>query len=105
MGIAPSASFSCNLYSELSIENLQREYQKNVAELIDFNFDKKSPLLYHNVIRQDYRQYVRQRMVDKHKQIKSVLLMYIRTRGLRPELQDPFHGWADIRQEDIDNIE
>ena len=41
----------------------------------------------------------------KHTEIKKVLKMYIKSRGLRPSLIDPFDGWADINDEIMEAIE
>ena len=46
---------------------MKKEYQKNVQEIMDNIYDKKSPLLYANPIRQDYREYAKNKLVEKHK--------------------------------------
>ena len=44
-------SFSCNIFEELSIDDLKKEYQKNVQVIMDYYYDRKSPLLYVNPIK------------------------------------------------------
>lgn len=63
------ASFSCNIYAELSIESLMSEYKKNLSELVDNKFSLKEPLLYKNPLasQQDYREYTKYRMILKNK--------------------------------------
>jgi PBP1b-binding outer membrane lipoprotein LpoB len=39
-------SFSTNIYAELSIENLKKEYNKTMLEILDFSVDKDRPIFF-----------------------------------------------------------
>ena len=95
-------SFSVNIFGEISIEHLRQEYQKNVAELCDFYVDRSDKLLYNNPIENDYRSLFRERLIFKHKEIKRMLMIYIKSRGLRPDIDDPNAGWATVRTIDLE---
>ena len=96
-------SFSTNLYDEISIDHLRQEYQKNVTELCDYYIDRSLSLNYANPLAYgDYRDFLRERLVAKHREIKKMLMSYIKTRGLRPDIDDPNAGWATVRSADIE---
>lgn len=89
-------SFSTNIYAELSIENLKKEYNKTMLEILDFSVDKDRPIFFQNPIKQDFRAYFRGRLLKKLNAIKTILKGHIKTRGLRPGLDDDrYCGWVD----------
>jgi len=73
-----------------------------VAELCDFYVDRSDKLLYNNPIENDYRALFRERLIFKHKEIKRMLMIYIKSRGLRPDIDDPNAGWATVRTIDLE---
>ena len=66
-------SFSTNIYEEISISSLHKEYNKTVYEILDYRVDKKKEMRYLNFIKEDYRANFRRRLLDKLKVIKLTL--------------------------------
>eukprot|EP00356_Strombidium_inclinatum_P014745 CAMPEP_0170497826 /NCGR_PEP_ID=MMETSP0208-20121228/25928_1 /TAXON_ID=197538 /ORGANISM="Strombidium inclinatum, Strain S3" /LENGTH=162 /DNA_ID=CAMNT_0010774771 /DNA_START=4085 /DNA_END=4569 /DNA_ORIENTATION=- len=88
-------SFSVNIYSEISIENLRKEYMKTVYEIIDYKINLRNEALFTHLMEADYRGEFRKRLKEKMKTVKLVLRDHIKARGLRPEFEgDVFRGWA-----------
>ena len=52
-------SFSTNIYAEINVENLRKEYNKTVLEILDYSVDKKTKLFFNNPLEIDYRAYFR----------------------------------------------
>ena len=78
--------------------------------MTDFQYKRRDLLLYNNPIysktrREDYREYFKCKIGKKALQIKKVLKDYIRDRDLRPDLLDPYEGWADIHSYDLEAFE
>lgn len=65
-------SFSTNIYSEISVETLRKEYNKNVAEIFENKELKEGSLIYANYStlaseeQNDYFRFYRGRLVEKH---------------------------------------
>lgn len=60
-----------NIYAEISIENLEKEYKKNITEILDYDVNYGDSLIYHNHYSDDYRKYLRSRLLNKNKLIKD----------------------------------
>ena len=92
-------SFSTNIYAELSVDNLRKEYNKTVLELMDYSVDKHQKLLFQNPLNKNYMAYFREKLVKKMGGIKAILKGHIKTRGLRPGLnEDRYCGWLEENQ-------
>lgn len=99
-----SESFSTNLYEEISISSLQQEYNKTVFEILDYRIEKKKPPVYKQYTEIDYRSLFRQKLIDKLKNIKTVLHRQIKQRELIIMEKDIFHGWAPVTQQMQDDL-
>ena len=62
----------------MSIENLRKEYNKTIQEILDYSYDKKSPMTFANPIAADYRQYYKMRLIEKKRAIKLLINEYIK---------------------------
>ena len=81
-------NFSTNIYQDISLENLRKEYDKTLIELTDEQYDKTSPMKYVNHLEdgEDYRAWYRQRCLQKLSEIKKVVQGHIMERNLRPPM-------------------
>ena len=43
--------------------------------------------------------------MEKNKAIKKILSEYIKSRGLRPSITDPYDGWAEINEKELEAME
>jgi hypothetical protein len=74
-------SFSCNIYSEISIENLKKEHEKVLFELFDYKFNESDPPLYKTSL--EYRHAFRKVLLMKSDAMKKEIRKYIKEKGLR----------------------
>ena len=98
-------SFSTNIYEEISIQSLHKEYNKTVYEILDYRVDKKQEMRYLNFIKEDYRANFRRRLLDKLKVMKMTLHSYIKKRHLiDANAFDKFQGWIDVNESQMEEM-
>ena len=73
-------AFSCNIYEEMNIENLKKEYEKAQLELYNYKFEENDPPLYESEI--EYRQAYKKAMVLRLDSMKKVFRKYIKEKNL-----------------------